>query len=495
MWRSNRGFAARVVSLVAFSALVAPLALIHVLNHEAQAQGTGPSRIPPFDLVWDSVDGNSLPLGPFWHSQKLSPVLPSFKAFCGPAFSGFDIRNPFPADRGVNDALLSNLCSSQRPLTDFPPGPIPCDTPTADRVLPGHLNWAITTHSGFVFWSEYDDFDGDINVELIQPDHNAETALNTGTHYGIHSEFKRYETMGNFMHPWWVDFRKLAFDKTKDPQLHELIDGKRAVITGLLGIDGVHGGYTELHPVFSFAIESRRQGMQDGINETWDFFLRNRGGEGCCSSQAHQWDGLADLHGGWHWYFIQFPSPPELQGHVTASVLPGTLQVFANGGFIGPVISQDAQWVYLGFRLPDPSQSPELDGEITLHYTPQNPQPLPTMQRPAVAVAAKVRMTPRGDDWDAVRKHMQPAELKKLDDAVQSSQLVAVKPQPHTVRMAIPSSPTIIPHQPLIGPGHRGQLTRTKPVVDPADAAARAQLNEKLQPIIPREVVQLKPQP
>ena len=492
-WKPSAPFAVRRVSLVIF-ALAAPLAFIHALDHEAQTPGTGTSPVRPFDLVWDSVDGNSLPLAPFWRAQKYSSGLPNFQGSCGPAFSGFDIHRVFPGDRDVNYTLLSTICTTQRPTIDFPPGPVPCDTPTDKRVLPGHLNWALTTHSGFIYWSEYDDFDGDVNLELIQPEHNAETALNINTQYGIHSEFKRFETMGNFMHPWWVDFRKLAFDKTKDAQLHALVDGKRAVITGLLGIDGVHGGYTELHPVFSLAIERQRQSVSDGVNETWDFFLRNRGGEGCCSSQAHQWDGLADLHGGWNWYFIQFPPPPELQGgHVVATILPGTLQVFANAALIPPVISQDAQWVYLGFRLPDPSQSPELDGEVIVHYALQNPQSLPTVSRPAVAVA-KARMIPRGDDWAEVRKHMQPADQQRLDAAMRGSQLASVKPRLHTVRLAVPASPAIAPHQPMIGPGHRGQLTRTRTIVDPVDAAARAQLNQIVQPMVSKEILQLKPQ-
>lgn len=475
-----RNFAMAVVSL----ALAAGGTHALLLN----AQSTAP--IPAFDLMWDpvtGVDANSLPLGPVWRLQKARPELPDFKAFCGPAFSPL-------YDRTItNYAAFTANCSSQGPTMDLPITPIPCDFSTS-KVLAGHLNWGITTHKGLIYWSEYDNFDGDFNFELIQPDHAAETALNNGTEYGIHLEFKGNETMANFRSDFWTSFYKEAMKSHHEADnvaVSNMVSGKRAVITGLLGVDGVHGGYTELHPVFSMAIETQRQSVQGGVDASWAFFLRNQGGEGCCSSHVHQWDGLSDVNGGWNWYFIQLPLPPELErARSTASVLPRSLLVWANAGLIGPVISQDAKWVYLGFRLPEPAVAPELDGVISLHYAVQNP-PAKLYPRPLVS---KLTMLPRGDDWEEVRKHMRPADLNKLDEAVRGSQLASVKPRPHTLLLAVPSSPSIVSHQRLIGPGHKGQLTRTKTFVDPADAAAREQLGQSVRPMVPKEILEPKRQ-
>jgi hypothetical protein len=452
------------------------------------AQSTEP--IPAFDLMWDlvtGVDANSLPLGPVWRLQKASQRLPDFKAFCGPAFS------PLYGRTITNYAAFTANCSSQGPIMDLPISPIPCDF-APSKVLAGHLNWGITTHQGLIYWSEYDNYDGDFNFELAQPDHAAETALNNGTEYGIHLEFKGNETMANFRSPFWTGFYKEAMKSHHEADnvaVSDMVSGKRAVITGLLGVDGVHGGYTELHPVFSMAIETQRQNVQGSVDASWVFFLRNQGGEGCCSSHVHQWDGLSDVNGGWNWYFIQLPLPPELEGgRSIASVLPSSLQVWANAGLIGPVISQDAQWVYLGFRMPQPAVGPELDGQISLHYAVQAP---PTKSFPHIQIS-KIKMVPRGDDWEEPRKHMRPQDLSKLDEAVRLSQLASVKPRPHTVRLAVPSSPSIVPHQPLTGPGHKGQLTRTKTFVDPADAAARQKLDQSVRPMVPKEILEPKRQ-
>jgi len=439
--------------------------------------------------MWDpvnEVDANSLPLGPLWRLQKVNHVQPDFKAFCSPAFS------PLHDGNILNYNAFTATCSSQAPTVDLAPQPIPCNWPTSDKVLPGHLNWAITTHTGTIFWSGYDNNDGDFNLELTQPGHNAETSLNNGTEYGIHLEFKGNETMNNFMSPFWVGFRSHAFSShnaSENVLTAGLIDNKPAVVTGLLGIDGVHGGYTELHPVFSLAIQTDSHPGQGGIDAHWAFFLRNQGSEGCCSRYWHQWNGLGDVSGGLNWYFIQLPLPPELEGErVSATVLPGTLQVWANVPQIGPVISQDAHWVYLGFRLPPPAVGPELDGEISLHYATLKP---PTIKRPSVMVS-KARMVPRGDDWEEVRKRMGPADLQKLDEAVRASQLASVKPRPHTVRLTIVVPASIPAHRPMVGPGHKGVLTRANALTDAADAASREQLNQNLGRILPREILSPK---
>jgi hypothetical protein len=466
-----------------------------------QGPATGPGTAPPqgsytphkkpFDLVWDmktGVDANSLPLNPFWGFQiDNRGQVPDFKAYCGAAFTDHE--------RKLDESILAASCTSQSPTLDLPTQDIPCGVgPPFNnmRVLAGHLNWAIGTEVGTLYWSE-DSNDGDFNFELMRPDNAAQTALNVGAEYGLHLEFNENETIKDFASPFWVNFYKgmegLSYSQ-REAAIASL-DGRLAVVTGLIGVDGVHGGYTESHPVFSLAIQTNEQAVQGGIDASWAFFLRNSGGEGCCSSLKHYWYGLKEPNtlGNQTWYFIQLPSPP---GATSVSLQAGGTQIWANeSGLMGPVISQDSQWTYLGFQLPDPVSGPELDGEVSLHYVfPGRATPPPPSRPKPPALKARIA---RGDDWEDVRKSIRnPADLKRLDETIRASELAAVKPRPHTVRLPVMASASIPRHQPLVGPGHKGVLTRSTAVADAAGAAARERLDENVRKIIPKEIVPVK---
>src|ERR1700674_4908196 len=444
----------------------------------------------PFDLVWDmktGVDANSLPLNPRWHFQVENGGLPDFKEFCASAF---------PDQRNVVKSKLAQSCTSQPVTVDLAANGIPCAFGGADEVLEGHLNWAIATVVGSIHWSGKDWNDDDFNLELTRPDHAAETNLNAGTEYGLHIEFKDSETIKNFRSPFWVNFYNGGpFDsQSSSPNMttRNSVEGKPTVVTGLLGLDGVHGGYTELHPVFSVAIQTKEQAMQSGMDRSWAFFLRNSGTEGCCSSSVHQWAGLkksGDPPVSGTWYFMQLPSPA---GATSVSLQAGASQVWSNDANVtGPFFTQDSQWTYVGFRLPDPASEAAVDGEISLHYVVPNLTAAP----PRMSTRAPVfrPLIPRGDDWEELRKRMRnPADLKRLDETLRASQLATVRPRPHTVRLPIVASASIPPHRPILGPGHNGALTRATAVADPADAASRVQLDQNVRKIIPKEILPIR---
>jgi hypothetical protein len=460
-------------------------------NQQPAASGAGTTtRKLPFDLVWDintGVDANSLPLNPRWRFQVDSHGLPDFKEFCASAF---------PDQRNLVSSMLAQSCTSQAPTVDLAAHGIPCAFGGADEVLEGHLNWAIATVVGSIHWSGKDWNDDDFNLELTRPDRAAETNLNTGTEYGLHIEFKESETIKNFRSPFWVNFYNGgALDSqssSSNMTTRNLVEGKQAVVTGLLGLDGVHGGYTELHPVFSLAIQTKDQAVQGGKDWSWAFFLRNSGTEGCCSSSVHQWPGLrkpGDLAVTWTWYFIQLPSPA---GATSVSVQAGASQVWSNATSVtGPFFSQDSKWTYVAFRLPDPASNPAVDGEISLHYV----VPAVAAAPPKMSTRAPVFKPPipRGDDWEELRKRMRdPADLKRLDETIRASAPAAVKARPHTVRLSLMASASIPPHKPILGPGHNGALTRATAVSDTADAASREQLDQNVRKIIPKEILPIQ---
>jgi hypothetical protein len=195
-----------------------------------------------------------------------------------------------------------------------------------------------------------------------------------------------------------------------------------------------------------------------------------------------------DPPGNWTWYFIQLPSPA---GATSVSIQAGASQVWSNDANVtGPFFTQDSQWTYVGFRLPDPSSQASADGEITLHYV------VPTATAAPPRIIARIPifrpMPERGDDWEQFRKRMRnPADLRNLDETLRATQL-ATKLRPHTVRLAVAAPVSIPPHQPIVGPGHRGAFIRAKVVADPEDAASRKQLDQNLRRVVPKEILPTK---
>jgi hypothetical protein len=436
----------------------------------------------PFDLVWDmkaGVDANGLPLNPIWAFQIGKPPeqLPDFKGFCGSSFPDHERR--------LNVSTLAGQCTSQSPTVDFPDTDIPCGL-SPEKVMVGHLNWGIATEVGTAFWSE-DSNDGDFNFELTRVDNAAQTTLNTGQEFGLHMEFNEGETINNFKAPFWRTFQDNieSLSSSNNNAAYAAVNGKPAIVTGLIGIDGVHGGYTESHPVFSLAIQTQEQSSAGGVDESWAFFLRNNGGEGCCSNMNHYWYGLTDPSAAGVWYFIQLPAPA---GATDASVVTSSSQVWTNHpGVTGPVITKDSQWTYIGFQLPSPESGPELDGQISLHYTvPSGAAPLPPKPAPAAPFLRKADVR-GGEDWEDARKLItNAADLKTFDDALRAQRLAAVKPKPHTLQLHVAA--TIPPHRPLVltTPGHKGILTRARAVQEPAVVSARNALTQKMLRVIPK---------
>jgi hypothetical protein len=62
-----------------------------------------------------------------------------------------------------------------------------------------------------------------------------------------------------------------------------MIDGKYAIITGLMGFDCEHDCGAELHPVYALAIRVK----DDPADEVWAIFVRNWGNEGYCGTSQH----------------------------------------------------------------------------------------------------------------------------------------------------------------------------------------------------------------
>jgi hypothetical protein len=266
-----------------FAIIAALLVVISSSNsHPHRALGfhhtSQPQSNLPFDLIGNSRDANQILLQPKWGGQT------------GP--------NVFP------DALNTTLC----PNRDFSgagcsSGPHEVDPAKGLNLLvcsgggapseraKGHVNWEPASYEGTISFNDFsDDFDWTWNFKPLNQEGLTQQNPPSGNPEVIHAEFNATETVEGFLTSTWAQLRDGfgCFEDepdcaAKNLAARKLVGGKRAILTGLLGLDTEHGGYSELHPVYALAIEVN----PDPNNDTWILFIRNRGNEGFCSQHDH----------------------------------------------------------------------------------------------------------------------------------------------------------------------------------------------------------------
>jgi hypothetical protein len=449
------------------------VAIVSDLTLSSQPKYTPYSK--PFDLTWDTtagVDANGLPLNPYWGYQLQNPgQLPDFANTCGSSLS----MDTWPGS-GSNIDLdrLAKYCTSQSPTSDL-------STNSFDMVfgicrssmLPGHLDWAIATYQGNLFWNEYSGDapnDGDYNFNFF----TTNKAGMSDNEDGMGLEFKGGETIDNFGNPWWHN----TVGTQNYGTIEEAINGNTAVVTGLIGEDAVHGGYTESHPVFAMAIKLTDTINNDSIDEQWVYFLRNSGNGGGCSSLNHVWPGLGGA------YFVSFPWPAAQVTSVQfdhSQFWKDESKAVTGGHGLYP------GWSFLKFQFPD--NSTEVDGVVTLHYaiTPGSGKKKPPFARPA---APHVHEEDEPNFKDIAARITDPALREQfMPDLIKANPPVKAVP-PKRVIVVVDNAVT--EHNPPRLAGRSGELTRDKATEDPerkAVAAATEPLVDKYQKAFPKPEV------
>lgn len=249
----------------------------------------------PFDLVWDmnnDEDENGLPLNPQWNfALENHGVQPRFKPLCGAAFPSV-VGWSYPIDF----TKLEQICTAMPVSFDLDPKGAEC----GGDPFPGHMNFAIATYQGQVSWSEWSGFwpnDNDWNFNLV-PLHGAGLAGTGDTPApatAIGMEFDTEDT--DLGMPFWNTLLSPPFEGQPVPSIQSVFagphnDGLQGVVIGEVGLDGVHGAYSELHPVFAMAVllnQTSAPGQPENVIQNWAFFLRNFGDEGGCSGQTWHW--------------------------------------------------------------------------------------------------------------------------------------------------------------------------------------------------------------
>lgn len=241
---------------------------------------SAPRAIPhtnDFNVVWSQTDMNGIPFRPKWFWQLSHAGVPD------------------PAQKCFYIVLASNpiSCTTQHVGTDDATS---CTLPFAGQKtngISGHVNWQAATYDGELFWdsksASYEDDDYNFTLRYFNNDVSGLTPPNLEPSGGGHSglEFDSDETVDqwgkdiNDRTYFWPRFR--AAVDSSDSLTKSLVDGRYAIVTGLLGLDMSHSGGSELHPVYAMAIRiDSGRGFED-----WAMFVRDWGDEGWCSS--HQW--------------------------------------------------------------------------------------------------------------------------------------------------------------------------------------------------------------
>ena len=288
----------------------------------------------PFDLLPASADDydhvkmtansrwdyfNNIPRNPQWASLLYDARLPDALLDCNASSFSYNASDWF---RCTNDAIWTNhdKCAGG-----------------------GHVNWTPVMYEGAIQWDGHDR-DDDYNIRISRSDESLFTASNTGS---VGMEFDSDETIDPFshLHQWWSAFRSAVDAGSGNPNQ---INGRNAVVIGLVGLDYQHSSFSELHPLYVLAINV------DGPK--WAFFVRNWGDEGWCSEGTNPWD-VRSIR-------VLLANPTASDGTVTKSTVFGT-----NGTAISAFFAA-GQGIVLDVQLQAPDDGGFVVGDLEVAWTP-----------------------------------------------------------------------------------------------------------------------------
>jgi len=317
--RPGRGWVKMVYGLALLGALLPTIA--------SCTSTPPPEPAAPFDIVSNrnpnpplaAFEPNGLPLDPVWGAQasdRFGRQRPR-PSMCGYDVSQDDPRNWPPDDVDhVAPDLWDAPCTSQptQQVTHYT-----CPWHSSNTGA-GHANWTAASYDGALTWIDWSGdgvfADDDYTLRIYRPDQAALTSFSD--QMGI--EFNQDEVLDGPTTSWWQALRDDAqegYDREHNGQLkdvaytaaHNAIDGRRAIVVGLLGVDNVEGDITEMHPAWAMAIHEQLPQDTGATHDTWAFFARNFGNEGYCGPEQLQFPNQ-DMK-------LFLPAPANAQGFLS----------------------------------------------------------------------------------------------------------------------------------------------------------------------------------
>ncbi|HXS38435.1 MAG TPA: hypothetical protein VN721_17160 [Flavipsychrobacter sp.] len=266
--------------------------------------GCNPPTYKPMDIVANNqlttqseLDYNLFPINPNWQYKLVNGKPPWTKDQC-------------PLSDNLDDWRSSPTCTSQ--YLHFNNGQIFCTDLFSGHG--GHMNWFPVTEVGIVNFEDHSSpwTDDDYNFYIQTPD----SSLYMGSddpdpmNQFLALEFDSDEfpdPVDDDYNIWWNSFHNAVnvgdevaagdLPPTDVPfaAAKAMVNDKLTIVMGMAGIDIGHDHSNtwtaELHPVFGMFILTNEQFStnQDGtlaINDTWSFFIRNKGDEGWCGTST-----------------------------------------------------------------------------------------------------------------------------------------------------------------------------------------------------------------
>ena len=236
--------------------------------------GSGRDDSQDFNVAWDKTNANKAPLNPQWGSQKRVGKLPP--AACS--------QNPYQ-------------CTNQSPAMDRPTGLNDglCSLAAGGAPFYGHADWGVAEYQGAIGWYNFNVWDGDydwvLKREKLEGVTQSNFPQNPNSPQFIELEFDSRETAPRFGDAgWWPGLSEKAWDgllsgsfDEVDTYLHPGNPAKKylacGVVSGLFGLDCDHGCRSEVHPVYTMAIQIN----EDPQDNEWAVLVRNWGAGGFCS--------------------------------------------------------------------------------------------------------------------------------------------------------------------------------------------------------------------
>lgn len=222
-----------------------------------------------------------------------------------------------------------------------------------------HVNWGGVTYAGSLKWSSHSapGTDDDYNFWLF-PDEGAGATVRPGNDGGIQLEFDSDETIDQFHTSWWNEFHD-AVDHD-EAKARQMVDGKYAIASGVMGLDCAHSCGSEVHPVWALAIHVK----DDPSDDTWAMFARNWGNEGFCGHNQQVVD-FNEVAPGRFEYVFRLPWRP---GAAAVQVVAEEflMRVSTEGPYITP---EPGKGVRVAWILPHHSQRDRVNGTLRLKWT------------------------------------------------------------------------------------------------------------------------------
>jgi hypothetical protein len=396
---------------------------IEIRRKSLTAEHQGVKR-RPFDLAAETLDDNGLLCNPEWHGTRES-TFATYRRDC------FVYRDKLFPWAGIHytkraESESASVCTTQAPYVDQPVsiallatdppeaisvahkmllGGITCPAGGAlnesrPGMLFGHVNWVPATLSGTIYF-EARNIDNDYDLKFVAdtrlPTDDDEVSSNH--EYGV--EFDARETVDRFTSGAWA-----AINGTVNQgRIPEQLSGKRAIVTGLLGLDCEHSCRNELHPVFLLAVRANADElMQVGartLRERWVIFARNWGNQGYCSQDIHFLGRRGTVS-------IRLPAPARIETRAALHEGRFILHQANARSYPGeswwhmadvPARGNLGQGALLTFNLQHPHERHVVSGEITIDWTIGDASRHDTLLQPAKRAPKPKNFEQRLLDW------------------------------------------------------------------------------------------------